>query len=182
MASQFDEIAPSLQDLAIPYRGVTVVALLFETDRAPFVVKNPKPGPVDWEVPWREGTMTRSARRTNLVRLLSGLTSLPDVELLGASLTTRPSDEANNSLRWRLAYTVYISPESDRTVIPFHRCKAEIQLPALSISFPLEDIRLAREQVFEMPTFQPLVSSASDRPPKFVASEAVIEHPSRFIA
>src|SRR5438128_776611 len=46
VTSQFDEIAPGLQELAIPYRGVTVVALLFETDRPPFLTKNPTGGHV----------------------------------------------------------------------------------------------------------------------------------------
>lgn len=37
--AQFDErLAPSLKDLNIPYNGKTVVALLFDTERFPFVV------------------------------------------------------------------------------------------------------------------------------------------------
>src|SRR2546421_7601874 len=71
VVSQFDDVAPELQDLAVPYHGATVVALLFETDRAPFLVKNPLGGHIDWEVPWRQGTKTQSIRRTNLIRLLS---------------------------------------------------------------------------------------------------------------
>jgi hypothetical protein len=174
-------VAPALQELAIEYHGVTIVALLFETDRAPFLVKNPAGGSIDWEVPWREGTKTRSVRRANLIRLLSGLTALPDVELLDASLRASPSDE-KETLRWRLEFTLYISPQSDRLVIPFHRCKAEIRFPVLSITVPLDVVHLDREQVSEMLTFTPFSSPAPAGPPRYVASEAVIEHPSRFIA
>ncbi len=58
----------------MPFGSVIVVAMLFETDRAPFVVKNPAYGtvggdPVSLEVPWREGATTRSARRRDLLRL-----------------------------------------------------------------------------------------------------------------
>src|SRR4051812_17241587 len=52
--SEFDEIAPSLQDVLVPVYEKHILALLFETDRAPFVVKNK--GLL--EVPWREGTGT----------------------------------------------------------------------------------------------------------------------------
>ena len=42
--SSFNELVPRMLPLNIPVNGVIVVALLFETDRAPFVVKNPVHG------------------------------------------------------------------------------------------------------------------------------------------
>src|SRR5438874_13383457 len=36
---QFDGLAPEVKDLNIPWKGISVVALLFETTRAPFVTK-----------------------------------------------------------------------------------------------------------------------------------------------
>ncbi len=73
--AQFDGIAPAMEDFLVPYDGQTLVALLFETSGAPFVVRNPmfgKPGggPISRETPWREGTSIRSATRTDLIRLL----------------------------------------------------------------------------------------------------------------
>jgi hypothetical protein len=181
--SQFDDVAPSLQELAVPYGGLTVVALLFETDRAPFVVKNPAGGHIDWEVPWREGTKTRSVRRVNLLRLLSGLTPLPDVELLEANLTVRPSDTKPDILRWKLEFTLYISPRaSERVVIPFHRCKVEVRLVDAAASITLGGFDLTRVRKFQMPTFQPIASERPPGPASYVPSEAVIDHPSRFIA
>jgi hypothetical protein len=38
--SEFDEQAPSVQEVALSVEGHTVVVLLFETDLAPFVVRN----------------------------------------------------------------------------------------------------------------------------------------------
>src|SRR5262249_17835092 len=93
--SQFDALAPRLVDVNVPWKGKTVVALLFETDRFPFVVKNPvngQPGcgPVSLEVPWRENTATRSATRSDLIRLISPLRNSLDVEGLDAGLCAYP--------------------------------------------------------------------------------------------
>lgn len=88
----FDGISPSLTELVVPTENGPVLALAFETDRAPFVTKNPvfgQPGggPVAWEVPWREGTAVRSATRAELIRLLAPLEAFPDITVLGASVT-----------------------------------------------------------------------------------------------
>ena len=52
--AQFDGMAPPMLDLNIPVSDQTVVALLFETDRAPFVIKNPlygkRKGGVEFEI------------------------------------------------------------------------------------------------------------------------------------
>src|SRR6266487_3544733 len=39
--TEFDGLAPEVISINVPTRGNTVVALFFETDRAPFVVRNP---------------------------------------------------------------------------------------------------------------------------------------------
>lgn len=56
VAAQFDGLPPSCSELMVPFGGVTVVALSFETDRAPYVTRNPSygqtyGGPVEWEIP-----------------------------------------------------------------------------------------------------------------------------------
>jgi hypothetical protein len=49
-------LAPSVQTLAVPVEGgLRVVAMLFETDRAPYIVKTEN-RQCEWEIPWREGT------------------------------------------------------------------------------------------------------------------------------
>ena len=61
-------------------------ALYFETDRAPFVVKNQEGGTIQREVPWREATGVKSATRSQLLRLLSPLQRLPSLEVIGGTL------------------------------------------------------------------------------------------------
>ena len=71
--AQFDGPTPQVRDLLVDWKGKTTVALYFETDRFPYVVKNPTGGPFQRDVPWREGTAVRSATHSDLVLLLSPL-------------------------------------------------------------------------------------------------------------
>lgn len=86
LVKEFDGLAPQLLvDLNINVDEKTVVALVFETTNVPFVIKVPNTDRL--EVPWREGTRTRSATRAELTRLLS---------LLHAQHTTIPIKEFVN--------------------------------------------------------------------------------------
>jgi hypothetical protein len=124
--SEFDGVWPTLVDLNVPANGKTVVALYFETDRSPYVVKNPTEGPIKLEVPWREGTAIRTAMRSDLLRLLVPQQALPDFEILASGLTVRLDDK--KMIHWSLGMTIYIEPKNpDRVVIPFHRCLASIE-------------------------------------------------------
>jgi hypothetical protein len=105
--THFEALAPSHQDLNIPRDGKSIVAILFDTDRAPFVIKNSDHGKVagvraELEVPWREGRMTRSARRTDLLRLLVPQAHQPQIELRAASLYVmqEPGAEDGRSVDW----------------------------------------------------------------------------------
>jgi hypothetical protein len=145
--SEFDALMPRLiADLAIPVDGKTVVALLFETDRLPFVVKNQAfgraAGSVEREVPWREGTAVRSATREDLLRVLSPLARLPEVETLGAALCVL---HVQPGLAWSLDLYLYVTPTGEeRLVIPVHRCEFGavlvdgFQIEFASISFGCE--------------------------------------------
>ena len=64
--SRFDGLSPTVRELHLEVTGKALVALLFETDRAPFLVKNPAGGEISREVPWREATAVRSATRNDL--------------------------------------------------------------------------------------------------------------------
>jgi hypothetical protein len=133
--SQFDGISPRLTPLNIPIENKTVVALLFETERAPFLVKNPaygKPngGSISLEVPWRENTSVRSANRSDLIRLLTPLELLPEIEILHRSLeaTIAGMNDRGNSYADELKFSadLYIVPKGEKKiVIPFHRCKVD---------------------------------------------------------
>lgn len=157
MRAEFDGLAPQiLRDLNVPVEGETVVALLFDTDRAPYLVRNPvygqvNGGSVQLEVPWREVTSTRTASRSELLRILSPIQKTPIFELLNAWLKVFPelgetnacgdktySDDPKN-FTWKLHMNFYVAPRTDaRVVIPFHRCKASFKVPG---SIPESDLR-----------------------------------------
>jgi hypothetical protein len=143
LVAEFDGLAPAFQDLVIPTRGGALTALVFDTTRRPYVVKNPAfgtGGSVELEVPWREGTSIRSARREDLMRLLVPLESLPSIELLSAgasvsvqkALDPRSNPQANpicysQHIRWNVEFELYVTPRtSDLVVFPKHRMKVTI--------------------------------------------------------
>jgi hypothetical protein len=123
----FNGLFPEVIDLNVPVDDKTVVAILFSTDRAPFVVKNtsfgkPDSGPVELEVPWREGRSTRSARREDLMRILVPISRLPSASFLSGTVDI-VRDE------WRIDLQLYIAPfNKDRLMIPFHRCQILISV------------------------------------------------------
>jgi hypothetical protein len=132
---EFDGIAPRCTPLNIPHKSGTVVALLVETDRAPYVVRNPvhgQPGggPVSFEVPLRNGTRTDSAKRADLIRQLSPVARLPEVELLAAGLwadDTKDIAAGPSYLTWRLDVYLFVTPRGESpVVIPAHRCESSI--------------------------------------------------------
>lgn len=132
----FDGPSPSLTDLVIHVDDKTVCFLCFSSDRAPFVIKNPKfgsaeAGAISMEVPWREGTQVRSATRSDLICLLTPVATIPDAEVLDAHLSVRTSrgdfDDKEPCESVYLSLVVYLTPRGDgSTVIPFHRCTCEI--------------------------------------------------------
>lgn len=129
----FDGVPPVLYDLNVVAHGKTLVALLFETDRAPYVVKNPAfgspgGGSVEREVPWREGRSTLSARREHLLRLLVPTIDQPEVEVLSCTVSASIEQLADKTdvEKWDLHGTLYLSPRGSEVVIPFHRTKLTI--------------------------------------------------------
>ena len=156
LRSHFDGVGPSIQDLVVDYSGSTLVSLLVDTSAAPFVVKNAAygqsgAGPVTLEVPWRDGTAVRSARREDLIRILVPVSSLPEIELLGAHLSYSEKGEPSASpsvLDWHLRMRLYVTPTSaERVVIPFHKSSCSVALPPLPA--PLEaPVRLAPPESF----------------------------------
>jgi len=122
-------------DLNIPIDGSTIVALCFETDRAPYLVKNPDGGHIQYEVPWREGTSVRTARRSDLVRMLVPISKLPEIEVREATvnlfsrLTGATANSGfsvtypENGMAWGIRAMLYVQPRpGERVSIPSHRC------------------------------------------------------------
>lgn len=138
----FHEKPPDLlKDLVVPVEETSVYVLVFSTDRAPYVVENPAfgtpdGGPVEREVPWREGTGTRTARRSDLIRILEPISRVPKVEVLDAQLRLRLSEDESSREYFRGQFTARLylvpAPSSAQLVIPFHKCGVRLRLPEIT--------------------------------------------------
>jgi hypothetical protein len=123
----FDSEVPGLQEIHFEYETKggetkTVTALYFDASRFPFLVKTPKAGEVQFEVPWREGTQIRSARRCDVLSMLLPLIRMPKLELLGGQIDTTSSAKAT-----RFNVIIYLVPVgTEPLTFPFHRCKARL--------------------------------------------------------
>lgn len=133
----FDGLAPDVTDINVPVKGGTIAALLFETTRAPYVVKNPSYGSVkgesiQWEVPWRGTTSIRSATRAELISLLVPRQKIPDCEVMGGRLMVNPLNNKKDAEQysWVLHLELYLYPkENEILVIPNHRCEVTLEIP-----------------------------------------------------
>lgn len=124
--AQFDELAPDPLCLNIPFKSVTVAALYFETDRAPYVVKNPKGGMIQREVPWRANNRTDTATRSQLLSLLSPLQKQPKLEVIAGYLKV---ENTTNELGLRADISIFLTqPAEQETVIPRHKCWIKFNL------------------------------------------------------
>jgi hypothetical protein len=132
----FNGVAPDLEhDLVVPYGDKALVALVLDTRRAPFVVTVPSGGPIDRDVPWREGTRTRSATREDLLRLLIPVSRAPNVERIWWQMERR-AGYMNATVRalsvphLDLEVGIYVTPRSaDIVVFPDHRSRGAIRWP-----------------------------------------------------
>jgi hypothetical protein len=127
--SQFDDgVSPDLAvHVNVPVQGTSVAALYFETDRAPYVVKNPSGGHITFEVPWRTGTSTYSATRSQLLRLLGPLQQVPALEVMRAWCVVSQDATTNH---WQGYLDCYITPKTqDLLAVPRHRRRLSVSTP-----------------------------------------------------
>ena len=167
----FDGVAPHVVDVQIDFNGNSCVALAFDTTLAPYVVKNPFYGQsgvnISYETPWREGTAVRSARRNDLLLMLSDRAELPDIEVIkgavqkvivGAKITTTTAEAMENALTgkrpsipsldykkdWSTVFIhleMYFMPFDLPLFIPNHRTRTEISVVGSSFSGELHKMR-----------------------------------------
>ncbi len=136
VAKHFDGAAPTLLGhLNIHIEDQTITALYFRTDLgAPFVIKNPKGGYPEFEIPWRKGTRLRSAARADLLSLLVPITRTPHVRLLSVQLSlvvtqNNPvvsGNERGDRFDWKIDASFYITPKSSKAIVfPNLNCIAQ---------------------------------------------------------
>lgn len=88
--AEFESVCPEIYAINIHQENVVLVALHIRTDRAPYSVRIAAFGKVagcaaQWEIPWREGNRTRTAARSDLLRMLIPKVEQPQFEILQAS-------------------------------------------------------------------------------------------------
>lgn len=174
----FDGLMPAVTHLNIPWADAAVAALLLDTDRAPFVVRNPHFGaraddPISFEVPWREGNETRTADRSDLLRILSPVAELPQFEVLwgradGYLFTPAESDDTPR-IQLSVEADIYVVPSREGTVvIPDHKAGMVVRWPGIEEPIAAEDVSLTVSR----PRADSLVSG--------LASELLIQGPGTF--
>lgn len=146
--SRFDQLmAPNLVSISVPYNGQTVVALLFETDRSPFVIRIPDSGGIiTHEVPWREANSTRSARRSDLIKLLYPIQKKPSLEIIDGKIELQRSITGmsqSDVYQWNLSLKIYfVTYSSETVVIPFHRCEVLFRRQGYPDEHKFDNIRI----------------------------------------
>jgi hypothetical protein len=107
-----------------------LLVLGFEPDAPPYVVKTIHEegvkGIPTHEVPWREGTGTRTARRRDLIKILVPISRTPEIEVLRGEVTV---SRASSPTGWMLAadLRLYVVPLSEELVtLPAHRASVSI--------------------------------------------------------
>lgn len=145
--SHFCEVIPELTDIILQYGDKSVVALYFETIRAPYIVKNPSygqphSGPVELEVPWRESTCIRSARRADLLKILIPFQKIPIIEILNGSIgINRQQPPYSNRDELSLELIIYFVPKTNENIIiPVHKCNSDIKFQDYTQSINLDHI------------------------------------------
>jgi hypothetical protein len=123
--AQFEGVAPTPQALRVPVpQGGEVYAVAFDTRRLPFVVKNGAGGGITYEVPWREGTLLRSARRAELLGILAPHIEAPVVDIIDGSITF-PIRESGDMAR--LGIHLYFAPKTQgRLVFPTYKLDGHV--------------------------------------------------------
>lgn len=140
----FDGVAPRLlTDARFLHKDSPATALLLDTRQRPYVVRvpchKPNAGTARLEVPWREGTAIRSARREDLVRMLLPAARIPRFELIEGQLSfglwsTSPENNVycNGELRLYI-----LADDRVQTILPIHRMKAWIRAHGCTWEAPL---------------------------------------------
>ena len=185
--SCFNHVYPELQDINVQIGDHTVVALLFQTDRAPFLVKNSVfgtsgGGAVEWEIPWREGRKTRTANREDIIRLIGPLVRLPELEWLQCSVSVRVEKSADEASiqKWYLYGALYIVPSGpEPLVIPFHRCGVMVALTNGKVLEDWSDFRLSPPRRVHFSRGSGISSSVDSMTVESSSSEVIITGPGR---
>lgn len=128
--SYFDDVYPEFLELIISVEGKSVLAIKFKTSRVPYVIKNPdygKSGSIENEVPIREGTSIRSARRADLIKILSTESRSIELELLNSYFYLTEHRDGGYQCNIHIDIYAFLRYNSQVPLtIPFHKMNFKI--------------------------------------------------------
>ena len=135
--SYFSDGHPACTEVAFQFDGFPCVALAFSTSRAPYLVRNPSCGSergvvIEREIPWRDGTRIRTAKRDEVMRLLLDHTLTPQIEFFRGHVAlsefvdaSRPPATGQALLNLQIEF--YAMPRDEMSVVfPLHRISARL--------------------------------------------------------
>jgi hypothetical protein len=134
--SYFQCDPPEFNAVSLEFSGKHCMALGFYSARPPYLVKNPafgkEPGHViESEIPWRDGTKVRTARRDEVMRLLMDYTLSPEIEVFEGEVfevPLNPNDKKppDGYVTLAVYLSFYLMPRSnDPIIVPHHRIQAK---------------------------------------------------------
>jgi hypothetical protein len=134
--------------VSIPSGG-SVIALAFETDGAPYVIKAPDGKAPHFEVPIRTATGTGWARRSDLIRMLSRRVLTPNAVPLESDLSfawhaERKPDKGRAAFAERVSafaqlrlFIEHLAPEY--VMLPHHSMRAEVEIDGTTYPMSFQD-------------------------------------------
>lgn len=126
--AEFEGGHPAMKDLRLEAHEKPILVLCFETDNAPYVVKNAafgsSPTAVSLEVPFREGTSVRSARRSDILRILVPKIKMPVAEIIRVGINEKIAVYGDLRIGYDVNFSIYLTPV-DQTPIGFPLHKIE---------------------------------------------------------
>jgi hypothetical protein len=149
----FEPPAPRLDNVTTFVKGRPLVALVFDTAARPFVVRRARNGNEERLIPWREGNSTRTAHRSEMLRLLAPSVLLPEFDVRrfqAEAFDPGPGevDEAGrpSSPPWtllnlwvHLSLYVHLAPGS-RLALPAHRTVGTFKMGGTGLTGRFDDV------------------------------------------
>ncbi len=132
-----DGHSPGVRFFHVGWGDKVLYAIVFDTSEFPYLIslkrynqEEQKPeGVAESELPWREGTSTRSAKRTEILSLLHKLPPLPTFEVLLARCSC-PEPKIGVQPTCRLDLKFYVMPPTgQQPVVPRHRISCVLERP-----------------------------------------------------
>ena len=138
--SRFDGQEPEL----IAHRSVeiqpggTANAFVIGTDAAPYVVKSTKLDDDRLEIPIRTATATRSATRSQIMRMLAPSIRVPILDVLDAYIVAYyPKEEQGIRVRGEIDVFFDYPTNRDAATLPAHLATAVFHMEAAAVEWPL---------------------------------------------